>query len=605
VAIADMRQENPLSASQEPDSQNSVPLNGRAAFAMAAFALAIGLVALVDVIGAPGSVVELLVPIVTFAGLATIGLMTQTMRMSRFYVGQRAIPPQYSALAVAALGVALLLPFLPPQVALSSAQVAPMAILVGFGAGFALVAGASGPLMRKTGAYSIADLIAGRFANSAVRQIAALMCALTAALVALAGLQGAADALVQMIGLSREAALAVASLVILAMIVPGGVGGLTWSATAAAVVLLAGLFAPLASAVGGDAPAPLPWLNDALFNAAASRVSQLHGQSLSHFPASQAVLATAAALGLASLAPLLLPAITNRGAAIARRAGWSSLLILTLIAVAAAAAMALSTLALDELLVGRKAQALPAAAYQASGHGLLTLCGQAASGPAAAFEACRTAGFQGVLTARDIWASGQYLLSAAPQLQGLSIVLTGLLAAGIAAVCLALAGAGAQAFGTAIAHDLLFAAHSSPALSSRRLAATRLCMIGLVILLAIGLAKQSVDPRALIAIALALSAACIAPLIALAVWPRANAADAMRAICAGLLVFLALVLVGIWEGDRAYGLAIASLAGFCAALSAGLALSFRRTAEETREGRAFLAGVLHGEADLLNRDRGA
>ena len=53
------------------------------------------------------------------------------------------------------------------------------------------------------------------------------------------------------------------------------------------------------------------------------------------------------------------------------------------------------------------------------------------------------------------------------------------------------------------------------------------------------------------------------------------------------------------------GLAIASLAGFCAALSAGLALSFRRTAEETREGRAFLAGVLHGEADLLNRDRGA
>ena len=131
MTIADMRQENPLSASQGPDSQNSAPLEGRAAFAMAAFALAIGLVALVDVIGAPGPVVELLVPIVTFAGLATIGLMTQTMRMSCFYVGQRAIPPQYSALAVAALGVALLLPFLPPQVALSSAQAAPMAILVG------------------------------------------------------------------------------------------------------------------------------------------------------------------------------------------------------------------------------------------------------------------------------------------------------------------------------------------------------------------------------------------------------------------------------------------------------------------------------------------
>lgn len=571
---------------------------------MAAFALAIGLVALVDMIGAPRPLVEWLGPIVTFAGLATIGLMTQTMRMSRFYVGQRAIPPQYSGLAIAALGVALLLPFLPPQVALSSGPVAPMTILVGFGAGLALAAGASGPLIRKTGAYSISDLIAGRFANSAVRQIAALVCALTAALVALAGLQGATDALVQIIGLSREAALAVASLVILAMVLPGGVGGLIWSAAAAGGVLLAGLLAPLAYALGRDAPTPLPWLNDALFNVAASRVSQWHGQSLTYFPGSQAILAIAAALGIASLAPLLLPAITSRNAAMARRAGWNSLLVLALIMVAAAAAMALSTLALDELLAARRAQALPAAAYQASAHGLLTLCGQAASGPAAALEACRAAGFEGVLRARDIWASGQYLLSAAPELQGLSVALSGLLAAGVTAVCLALAGAGAQAFGTAVAHDLLFAARMSTALSSRRLAATRLSMIGLVILLAIGSAKQSLDPRALIAVALALSAACLAPLIALTMWPRANSADALRAICAGFPAFVVLALAGMWEGDRAYALAIASLAGFCAALSAGLVLSFRRTAEETPEGRAFLAGVLHGEADLLNRDCG-
>ena len=94
-------------------------------------------------------------------------------------------------------------------------------------------------------------------------------------------------------------------------------------------------------------------------------------------------------------------------------------------------------------------------------------------------------------------------------------------------------------------------------------------------------------------------------MLALTLWPRANAADAARALAAGLIVFVALAAFGLSNGHHAFALAVASLAGFGAAMIAGLGFSFRRTMEETRAGRAFLAGVLHGEADLLNRDRGA
>ena len=142
------------------------------------------------------------------------------MRISRFYAGQRAIPPQYAGLAAAALASALLLPFLPPNAnPQSAAQTAPMVIMIGLGAGFALAFCGSGPLLRKTGAFSIADLVAGRFPHSSARLLAACVCAIAAALVTMAGLAGAADGLVQVVGLSREAALVAACFVVLAIAV--------------------------------------------------------------------------------------------------------------------------------------------------------------------------------------------------------------------------------------------------------------------------------------------------------------------------------------------------------------------------------------------------
>ena len=59
-------------------------IDGRVAFATAAFALSAGLVALLDRVGVPEPLVAALGPIAALAGLAIVGLLLRSMRISRF-----------------------------------------------------------------------------------------------------------------------------------------------------------------------------------------------------------------------------------------------------------------------------------------------------------------------------------------------------------------------------------------------------------------------------------------------------------------------------------------------------------------------------------------
>jgi cation/acetate symporter len=581
-------------------------IEGRVAFAMAAFAMAIGLVALADAAGAPARIVTALGPVVTLAGLAVIGVVMQAMRVSAFYAGSRAAPGAYAGLAAAGSACALTLPFLPP---LSAGPVASAgALAAGLALGLLLAGFAAGPLLRKSGAYSLADFAAGRFGEGPLRVCCAAAAALVAATLALVGLQAGAEALDHLLGLSRGATLVICGFVTLAMTVPGGLAGATWSSAAAAGVFALGALAPIAAALGASESAPLPGLNGAAWDQALARIAGWSAQGAGAEGASnlEPALALALALGLASLAPLLAPAIAVTGAPSARRAGASLILWSLVIAIGVAGALATSTLALDELLIGRRPQALAPSAYGASAHGLLTLCGATPATPTAAAQACAAAGAPSALGAGDIWASGFYLLAAAPELRGMSPALSGLVAAGIVAVCLALAAAGAQAFATALAHDILLRARGSRALTSRRLASARLCLIALVVAAVAVCAGMRLEGRTLIVFACALSAATLTPLFILALWARAAQTDALRAFAAGAGGFT--LITGAALAAQAApipALGAGGFGGFVCALVAGFAFSFKRTSEETRAGRAFIAGMLHGEGDLLNRDDAA
>ena len=76
----------------DEDLHERAAIDGRVSFAVAAFALGAGLVALLDRVGVPERIVGLLGPILALGGLSLIGLLVHAVRISRFYAAGRAGP---------------------------------------------------------------------------------------------------------------------------------------------------------------------------------------------------------------------------------------------------------------------------------------------------------------------------------------------------------------------------------------------------------------------------------------------------------------------------------------------------------------------------------
>jgi cation/acetate symporter len=574
-------------------------IDGRVAFAVAAFALAAGLVALLDRVGVPERIVGILGPIFVLGGLAVVGLLLHSMRVSRFHAAGRAVPAPYAGLAFMALSTGLFLPFLPPVPGGASLT----GLLTGFGLGYLLAALVTGPLLRKTGAFSLPDLLTARFPQLGLRLGAIAVVGAVAVLVTIAGYESAVRGLVNALAMPRGFACVLVAVILLLVVVPGGVSGVVWAATGAAGILLASLLLPLALLILRGEPLPLPGIGQrALWDDALAHMVAWHGATPAAFSSTGVLLIAAIAIGVAALGPLLSPAMTCNDASAARRAGLSSLTWwLSLIAIVAAT-MAYSALAVENTFVGSAADALPAYAYRAAARGLLTICGQAAPGPEAALAACKAAaGYAGSLRPQDIVVSGGWLVAGLSELRGFSVAFSGLVAAGLIAVGVMLAASGIQVLGTAVGHDMFYRVRDTTALTSRRLAATRLTMTLAIIVLCGVLMQVTIYPAAMIGMAIVFSAAAVAPLMALALWPRVSAPAASLALLAGLCTAGGIIALG---GDlpSIERLAASALAGCFVALLVGVATSLRRSRDQSRTGRLFVEGVLHGEGEILNTD---
>ena len=358
----------------DEDLLERAAIDGRVAFATAAFALAAGLVALLDRVGVPERLVAALGPTAALTGLATVGLLLRSMRISRFYAGGRAVPAAYAGLAIASLAAGLFMPFVLPVPGGTSLT----GLLVGFGAGLVVAALVAGPLVRKTGAFSVPDLLAARFPNMALRLGSVVVVAAVAVLVTLAGYEVAVRTLVLASGVERATASFLVGLVLVMIVVPGGLAGVVWSATGAAGILLAGLGLPLAVLLAHGDSVPLPILGDRdLWERARTLMIDWHAAGASAPVHMSALLIVAIAVGVGVLAPLLSPAITCRDAGTAQRAGFAALVWSLVIVAGVAATMAIAALALDQGLVGLRPEGLASFVYIASGKGLVTICGQA------------------------------------------------------------------------------------------------------------------------------------------------------------------------------------------------------------------------------------
>jgi cation/acetate symporter len=429
--------------------------------------------------------------------------------------------------------------------------------------------------------------------------------ALSSSLLAVGGGQIATDALVELTGSGRVFAaftVAAAGLIIAG---PGGLGGAIWAAAAAAGVALLGFGWPIAAlAFRGELPV-------GLFGGAGWPEA---GQLLTDWklmPAARGFVVeigatVASALGVATLAPILAPAVTTENARSARASGIAALVWSLVFALLVAAAVAASALSLRASVAGQTAERLPDAIYAASSRGLVDVCGAKVRTPSQAQRACATMKIAPgtPLRATDVRPiDGDYLLGALPGAADLGAAASGLLASGIVALGLALAAMGLQASAAAVGNDALYRMRGEVDLTSRRLAITRLALTAVATASYVASVTRIVTPSGVVALALAISAACVAPALALAFWKRAGDREALAALIAGA-AGLTLALLAAGPGRKVEAYALASLAGAAVGLAAGVVagLADRR---EKPQAEAFISRALWGDGEIAAPDKGA
>ncbi len=551
-------------------------IDGGFGFALAAFVLGLGLLAVLDRIGLPDDMLRIGTLGLIFSGLVVIAVSLRTMRPVDFYAGGRRLPGTYAGIAFAGGVFGLFLPFLAPSPGISVTSAA-----AGFGIGCIWALFTTGPILRRSGAYSFADLIASRFPHILVRGPVVLLMACCAACVALGGYAIALQSLTAATGLDRSTGAAILGGLLIVLVVPAGLSGVLWVAAAAAVVTVVALILPLGLGLVSGLPLALPIFGDqTAWSKAVSDfalVTSADTQAGFELPIMIAI-----GLGLATLAPLFGASIATRDEGAAWRSGLVGMVWLALIASLAAASIAASTLALDAGVSGRMPAQLPSAIVTASGRGEIAVCGVHASDAAVLTRACAAQVGPGrPLRMQDLKAAGDYLLESLPALRGSEPTLARLAAAFMIVLGMSIAASGVQFVITSLAHDILHPRRRLLGPTTRRLALTRLLAISLIILGSLWLARHSVDARGLFTIALMLSAALVTPLLALALMPRPMSASALAALCVAAFVtahFLLFDAATMPPGELATDAIFAALDG----LAVGLFVSFlpkRKAAE--------------------------
>ncbi len=574
-------------------------IDGRFAFALAILLSGIGLLALINRVGVPDGLVRALSIMFVLIGLAVIGALLRTMRVSWFYAAGRAVPAPYAGLAMAGLGAALFLPFIPPV----PQGISLTELFAGFACGMACAGLVTGPLLRKTGAFSIPDLITARFPRLSAQLGAIILTAAVTILIALAGYQEALSSLMALSGFSKPLASAVIASVLALSVLPGGLAGTLWIATASAIIAVSVFGVPLLVTAVQGTPLAFPWLGRAdLWSNALVHIEAWTGaaQAKDHM---DLILIAAITLGLGALAPLLCISIACEDRRAAQRSGFAALCWGGILILIATMTLAQASLAIDPILIGQSPDTLPPSFYQAGSEGAVSICGSPAADNLAARRACASRpGLASGLQMQDIKIKSAYLLTAFAEFGGFGSAFTGLASAALLALGLSLAGIGIQSGATVLGNDLFYRVRDHSALTSRRLAVTRTFAIALVALCGTGLTLFDMNPRILIGIAIFLSASGLAPLLILTLWPRATSFDATVALLVGLFTAEALIGLPLTAGlDR---FALSAVMACIGGLGAGMLTSLARP-HRNADGGAFTQAMINDRGEWLHPDKGA
>ena len=134
-------------------------------------------------------------------------------------------------------------------------------------------------------------------------------------------------------------------------------------------------------------------------------------------------------------------------------------------------------------------------------------------------------------------------------------------------------------------------------LSSRRLALNRLALVVVAALGYLVCAMNFIAAGELVALALAISSACVAPSMILMFWPRAGDREALIALASGLIgLVAALAVAETRRRMEVYGLA--GMAGATVGLAGGI-ISGLASDQEKPGAREFISRLIKGDGQVL------
>jgi hypothetical protein len=203
-------------------------IDGLAIFAAAAFALALATIMALDRVGAPDGLVRAIGPVLALIGVTVFGLGARNADLGSFMAARRRVSPFYGGLSAVAVAAGVGLCLYPDFASLSDPPL--LGILIGMALGVTVF----GPLLRRFGATSLADVIATRFSGSPIRLVSGIVIWATAALTALAGFEIAVLAAQALITTSRAWSEAIVASVLIVSVAPGGLAGVISTAAASA-----------------------------------------------------------------------------------------------------------------------------------------------------------------------------------------------------------------------------------------------------------------------------------------------------------------------------------------------------------------------------------
>ena len=510
--------------------------------------------------GLPDPFIAVLVVALTLLSFAVIGVLARTLSEPHFYLAGRAVPHVFNGLATTTAFVSGT-GFVGLAGAFFTGGSAALALVVGVGAGFLLLAVLVAPYLRKSGAVTVPDFLAIRYGGGdLIRAVGLLVLLLVSFPTLAAGIAAAVFIFETFLKVSATTALDIAVGTILLSTLLGGMRAVTLVAGAQAIVLLVGLLAPAAIVSARNYGLPIPQLTYgyALNEAAAvgGTLATMASRFLPFSDTSWFTLAGATvslATGIAALPHLIGRSLSAGRISGARRSlGWA-LFFIAIILLTAPALAAFVKAAIFNEVVGSAVEDLPDWVYTYGKLGLVKICGVDAASVIALKSACAGAVGDAGLGAGTIAVSPDIVALALPDITGFPFVITALLAAGGLAAALGGANALAITIATATGYDFYGRLVAPLAPAGRRLIVTR-AMLLLTVLLATAFAEFAPgDAFALAAAAPALAAGAFFPALVLGIWwRRTTSVAAIAGIASGFTV-TAWHIAATWHGAGSGG----------------------------------------------------